>query len=166
MSVFILDHRPDSANCLRRPLWRHPLPAEAMMVAAHRALEFCFLRICVSASRLTALSTAYKLQGDRAAASRASSEALSIRLDVCHDIFRHASDSTHLRGSRGSRTSCIGQPRPLGVLLPRSSSGCGLDRCQRHASWPQPHLLRWNKPRCCTAVRATEPAIRTGSLTT
>ena len=82
--------------CARATLAVTRYQPEAMIIQAHRALEYLLpenLRFRFTAN--WALSTAYQLQGDRAAASRALSEALSIS-QTSASTFSTILATTHL----------------------------------------------------------------------
>ena len=127
-----------------------------MLAQSRRALEY--LHPDNLAFRTTAywtLGFAYQLQGDRAAARRAYTEAIALS-QASGDIFTTILATIGL----GNVQEADNQLRPGGRDLPaRPATGRGSAAADylRSASGPGPYLLRMERPGGRRAARATEP---------
>ena len=143
--------------CARATLAVTRYQPEAVVTQARRALESLLpenLRFRFTAN--WALSVAYLFQGDRAAASRALSEALSIS-HTSASMFSTILATSHLGRLQELANQLYRAAETYRRVLQMVGDQPGPsanDAC----SWSGPHPLRMERPGSCPAVRTTEPA--------
>ena len=128
---------------------------ETIIAQSRRALEYLHPNnLPVRTATIWTLGFAYQLQGDRAAASRAYTEAISISQASGNSIntiaatiglgqVQEADNQLYLAAETYRRVLQLAGDPPQ-------------PDCLRSASWPGPYLLRMERPGCRPAARATE----------
>ncbi len=128
---------------------------ETIIAQSHRALEYLHPNNLASrTSTLWTLGFASFLQGDRAAARQAYTEAISLS-QAAGNFIIYIGATIGLGHHPGSRQPAVSGSRDL-PARPAPGRRSAAAACLRSASWPGPPLLRMERPGCRRAARATE----------